>query len=108
MRTRILRPVLALTFLALTFLLPLSAAAMQAQPPDTLAARIDGAYRVGAFSLSFSNNGLRISHAAEPARILWASVPGRAFLGAAQSQADIRQFGTPDGSYRIDERLLAQ
>ena len=52
MRTRILRPVLALTFLALTFLLPLSAAAMQAQWPDTLAARVDGAHRVGAFSLS--------------------------------------------------------
>ncbi|WP_273028180.1 alpha-glucosidase [Massilia timonae] len=109
MRTRILRPVRALAFLlALNFLLPLSAAAMQAQSPDALASRVDGAYRVGAFSLSFANNGLRIGHAAEPARILWSSVPGRAFLGAAQGQADVRQFGTPDGSYRIDDKLLAQ
>ena len=109
MRTRILRPVLALAFLlALNFLLPLSAAAMQAQSPDALASRVDGAYRVGAFSLSFANDGLRIAHAAEPARVLWTSVPGRAFLGAAQGQADIRQFGTPDGSYRIDDKLLAQ
>ncbi len=85
----------------------LAASALQPASAQALVSRIDGQHRVGAFLLSLDGGTLRISHTAEPARILWASIPGRAFLGAAQGQADTRQFGTPDGSYRIDDRLLA-
>jgi len=99
---------LGLLLFLLLFLFIVAASALQPASAQALVSRIDGQHRVGAFVLSLDAGTLRISHTAEPARILWASIPGRAFLGAAQGQADIRQFGTPDGSYRIDDRLLAQ
>ena len=41
------------------------------------------------------------------AQALVSRIDGQHRVGAAQGQADTRQFGTPDGSYRIDDRLLA-
>jgi hypothetical protein len=50
---------------------------------------------------------LRISHTEKPARSPRVSVPGRAFLGAAQEQADVRQIRHAQWLLRIDDCLLA-
>src|SRR5579872_1330005 len=79
-------------------------------PP--IAFHITGTHRVGNFLVtvvtpSTRKSFLRITHAAEPSRALWESVPGVAFLAAAQAQVDVREFGAPEGSFSIHDRILA-
>jgi len=73
--------------------------------------RASGTRRIGNFVVSIVARGvnhslIRVTHTAEPARVLWESVPGVAFLSAARTQVDVREFGTPEGSFRIRDRVL--
>lgn len=74
--------------------------------------QVHGSFQLGSFVLRFDGSGqpvaLSVTHAAEPQRVLWASLPDVAFVGAAAGSADIRQFGTPDGSFDIDDRLTTE
>nr|MDQ3831688.1 hypothetical protein [Candidatus Tectomicrobia bacterium] len=83
-------------------------------PPKNPAAtfRTSGTYAVGNFLISIAmTNGtqatLSVAHQAEPTRLLWESLPNIAFAAAAQGQEEIREFGIPEGSYDIQDRILA-
>jgi sulfoquinovosidase len=81
-------------------------------PPmnPTLISQVNGSYPVGNFVLSFAEKGqlpaLRVTHTAEPNRVLWASIPNVAFVGAAAGEADIREFGTPEGSFSVNDKII--
>jgi len=49
-----------------------------------------------------------VSHQAEPGRLLWETMPGLAFVGAAQGAEEIREFGVPEGSFAIQDRIVKQ
>ena len=82
--------------------------------PDNprIAYRVGGTHRIGNFVVSIVTQGrgrsfVRVTHTVEPARVLWETVPGVAFLSAARTQVDVREFGTPEGLFRIRGRVLA-
>ena len=79
-------------------------------PP--IAFHAGGTHPIGNFVVSVATRDgarpfLRITHAAEPTRVLWESIPGVAFLAAARTRVDVREFGTPEGSFDIRDRVLA-
>jgi alpha-glucosidase len=51
---------------------------------------------------------LRVTHRDEPTRLLWESIPELAFVGAAQGDANIREFGSPEGSFDIQDHILRE
>lgn len=64
-------------------------------------------HRIGDFILDRSGSSLRVLHRRNPAHILWESAPDGNFIVAEKAAADIRTFGTPEGSYRIKDRVAA-
>lgn len=70
-----------------------------------------GVYPVGSFTAAIMDGNsagplLRITHRSEPGRTLWESIPGTAFVTAAKGQADIREHGSPEGSFDVRDQIL--
>lgn len=51
---------------------------------------------------------VNVSHKAEPARLLWGTVPSLAFVGAAEGAEKVREFGVPEGSFDIRDHIVKQ
>jgi len=102
------RPLLPLVGLLLLLAGPAAADPGELTGPLPAAAR----YRVGDFLVAWTpaaGGALRVGHADEPGRVLWASRPGRAFCGAALGAARVRgQRGSVDVRDRILARTDAQ
>jgi hypothetical protein len=75
-----------------------------------LTSNVNGSFPVGNFVLSFADYGqshvLRVTHSAEPERVIWESIPNVAFIGVAVGQSDIREFGTPEGSFSVNDKII--
>ena len=78
-------------------------------PP--LTSHVSGSFPIGNFVLSFAENGqtpaLLVRHSAEPKRLLWASILNVAFVGAATGQANIGEFGIPEGSFSVKDKIIS-
>jgi sulfoquinovosidase len=64
-------------------------------------------YSVGDFILQHAGKMLRVVHRLKPERVLWESAPDGNFVVAETAVANVREFGTPQGSFRIDDRVSA-
>jgi sulfoquinovosidase len=64
-------------------------------------------HRIGDFILDRTGSSLRVRHRKNLERTLWESAPDGNFVVAEQAAADIRAFGTPEGSYRIKDKVAA-
>ena len=62
-------------------------------------------YPVGDFILRRAGGILRVSHRQKPERVLWESAPDGNFLAAEKAVANVREFGTPEGSFQISDRV---
>jgi alpha-glucosidase len=62
---------------------------------------------VGDFILQRAGRSLRVAHRQNPDRILWQSAPDGNFIIAESAAADVRAFGTPQGSFDIKDRVSA-
>ncbi len=64
-----------------------------------------GDHAAGDFTLSWSperGGSLTVTHADDPERVLWATVPGRSFVGAGRGAEEVEEAR---GSFFIEERL---
>ncbi len=94
-----------------TLVIAMLVPAIEASPMNTtLTSHVSGSFLVGNFILSFAGAGqpfaLRVTNSAEPERVLWSSIPDTAFVGAASGQADVREFGTPEGSFSVNDSII--
>jgi alpha-glucosidase len=77
-------------------------------PPATF--HVTGNYTVGNFVVAINSDPTNqrrftVTHQAEPKRVLWESLPGVSFVGAAKGAADIREVGVPQGSFDIRDQI---
>jgi alpha-glucosidase len=64
-------------------------------------------YPVGDFILQRTGIHLHIVHRLNPEGLLWESAPDGNFIIAEMATANIRIFGTPEGSFEIRDTILA-
>jgi sulfoquinovosidase len=64
-------------------------------------------HRVGDFMLTRTATGLQIAHKDAPDWVIWDTVADGDFLIAEIATADIREFGTPEGSFAITDTVSA-
>jgi sulfoquinovosidase len=62
-------------------------------------------HAIGDFILQRSSEGLRVLHQHNPGRVLWESAADGDFIIAEMATANIRAFGTPEGSYTIRDKV---
>jgi alpha-glucosidase len=62
---------------------------------------------IGDFLLTRTATGLQVAHRSAPERIIWDTVADGDFLVAEIAAADIREFGTPEGSFEITDTVSA-
>lgn len=95
---------------------PGQAQASSGQPSNTKAMNSlvsSSSYNVGKFVVRIAQDKgnpplLQVSHQADPGRLLWETVSGLAFVGAAEGAEEIREFGVPEGSFKIQDRIVGQ
>lgn len=100
--------------LMLATLLAVRARASNDQPSKTKA--LDTSVRSTSFKLEnfvvriVAGSGrppvLSVAHQAEPTRSLWETLPDVGFLAAAEGTEKVREFGVPEGSFEIQDRIL--
>src|SRR5579862_704299 len=84
------------------------AAAIPQQGMAVDAAPAEQSYHFGDFILRrLAANGLQISHREHRDRVLWQSARDGNFIVAEKAAANIRAFGTPQGSYDISDKIFA-
>jgi alpha-glucosidase len=66
-----------------------------------------GAQPVGDFLLKRTDNGLQVSHKDKPDFVIWETARDGNFIVAETATADIRDFGTPEGSFEITDTVSA-
>lgn len=71
------------------------------------AAQAADRYAIGDFVLARTPGGLQIGHRDAPGRIIWDTVADGNFLIAEVACARIRDFGTPQGAFRIDDTVAS-
>jgi alpha-glucosidase len=64
-------------------------------------------HRIGNFLLVRTVTGLQIAHRAALDRVIWDTVADGNFISAETATADIREFGTPEGSFEITDTVSA-
>ena len=64
-------------------------------------------YPAGDFVLARTANGLQVSHRDAPGRVIWDTVADGNFLAAEVATARIRDVGTPQGTFRIEDSVSA-
>jgi hypothetical protein len=87
-----------------------SAVAVSTPPHGAAAQPATGAgetHPVGDFILRHAGGNLSVSHRRRPDRLLWENAPDGNFIAAEKATADIREFGTPEGSYEITDAVAA-
>lgn len=92
------------------FLVGVSAVAASAVPRQGFAADAapaEQSYHFGDFILRRLAKGLQISHREHRDRVLWQSAHDGNFILAETATANIRAFGTPQGSYEISDKVFA-
>jgi alpha-glucosidase len=62
---------------------------------------------IGEFLLRRAGGGLQVSHRRAPQRVLWETAADKNFIIAETATANIRAFGTPEGSYDIRDTVSA-
>jgi alpha-glucosidase len=81
---------------------------------ETANPSLNGAsYRLGQFVVRVVAGNVhvpmvRVTHQAEPTRSLWETVPGVSFVVAAEGAEKVREFGVPEGSFDIRDRIVRQ
>jgi alpha-glucosidase len=60
---------------------------------------------VGDFLLTQTTTGLQVAHKDAPNQVIWDTVTDGTFLVAEIATADIREFGTPEGSFQITDTV---
>ncbi|WP_052003332.1 alpha-glucosidase [Microvirga sp. BSC39] len=71
--------------------------------PNAVAAQASAVemHSLGSFLLTRTATGLQVAHKNAPDRVIWDTVADGDFLTAEIATADIREFGTPEGSFEI-------
>jgi len=75
--------------------------------PAQPGARATEAHQIGDFLLTRTAAGLQVAHRNAPDRVIWDTVTDGTFLTAEIAIADIREFGTPEGSFEITDTVSA-
>ncbi len=92
------------------FLVGASAIVAAALPQATSAQSAAGEgdkHPVGDFILQRAGGVLRVSHQQKPGRVLWETAPDGNFIIAEKAVANVREFGTPEGSFQISDTVAA-
>jgi alpha-glucosidase len=93
------------------FLAAGASAALAAALPQVTSAQPDASegesHPVGDFILQRAGGVLRVAHRQQPERVLWESAPDGNFIIAEKAVANIRDFGTPQGSFNISDAISA-
>ena len=86
------------------------AAVTLAALPRHAAAAVDAGtnYPVGDFILRRTDRGLSVAHSKEPDRILWATQSEGDFLAVEKASATIREVGSPEGTFSINDTVAAR
>ena len=86
------------------------AAVTLAALPRHAAAAVDAGtnYPVGDFILRRTDRGLSVAHSNEPDRILWATQSEGDFLAVEKASATIREVGSPEGTFSINDTVAAR
>lgn len=64
-------------------------------------------YPVGDFILGRTRSGLQVTHKSRPDHVIWETPSDGEFIVAERATADIRSFGTPEGSFEIYDTVSA-
>lgn len=64
-------------------------------------------YRTGDFIVRHVGDGLQVLHARGGDRVIWETAPGGDFLGAEAATASIREVGSPEGTFDIEDTVSA-
>jgi alpha-glucosidase (family GH31 glycosyl hydrolase) len=64
-------------------------------------------YPVGDFILGRIPSGLQVTHKSRPDHVIWETPSDGEFIVAESATADIRSFGTPEGSFEIHDTVSA-
>lgn len=92
------------------FLVGASAVVAAALPQATSAQSDAGEadrHPIGDFILQHAGRVLRVSHRQKPERVLWKTAPDGNFIIAEKAVANVREFGTPQGSFQISDTVSA-
>ncbi len=77
-------------------------------PRSAVAAAPTGTdYPVGDFILRRVQGGLQVLHKRGGNRVIWATAPGRDFIGAEVATAAIKEVGAPEGTFEIADTVHA-
>jgi alpha-glucosidase len=68
---------------------------------------LDHSYGTGEFLIDVRAGKIRVRHRLAPDRTLFESPSNGFFIAAREGTADIREFGQPEGSFRIRDRTAA-
>jgi alpha-glucosidase len=74
----------------------------RAQPTDSVEE-----HAIGDFLLRRAGQGLQVLNRRAPQRVLWQTIAGGNFVIVEKASANIRAFGTPEGSYDIRDSVAA-
>jgi sulfoquinovosidase len=92
------------------FLVLAASSAATATLPVTPASAADEAVEeraIGDFLVRRVGAGVQVAHSDAPQRILWETAANGNFLVAEKATADVREFGTPEGSFEIRDKVSA-
>ncbi len=92
------------------FLALAAASAAAATLPAAPASAAEGAVderAVGEFLVRRLANGVQVAHKRTPQRILWETAADGNFLAAEKATAEVREFGEPEGSFEIRDKVSA-
>jgi alpha-glucosidase len=64
-------------------------------------------HSLGSFLLNRTATGLQVAHKNAPDRLIWDTAADGDFLVAETATANIREFGTPEGSFEITDTVSA-
>ena len=91
------------------FAIGLTAVALPALPRDAAAAVDAGTtYPVGDFLMRRAEKGLSVAHKQSPDRVIWATQADGNFLAAEEASAQVKEFGSPEGTFEINDSIAAR
>ena len=79
-------------------------AALPAASPSAADEAVEGR-AVGDFLVRRAGGGVQVAHRRAPQRVLWETAANGNFLVAEKATADVREFGEPEGSFEIRDKI---